>query len=173
MSEQSREASAAETSQQPGSARTMGATVVRMTEIVMPNDSNPHGTVSGGRVMHLVDICGAVAAVRHARRQVVTASIDDVAFVAPVPLGHILLLDGMVTCTGRTSMEVRVIVRGENPLTGEVRQTTTAYLTFVALGDDGQPTAVPELVAENEEQRELIQEATRRRRRRLARYDDP
>ncbi|HJO04930.1 MAG TPA: acyl-CoA thioesterase [Acidobacteriota bacterium] len=149
----------------------MSATAVHMTEMVMPNDTNPHGTVSGGRVMQLIDICGAVAAVRHARRQVVTASFDDVAFVAPVPLGHILLLDGLVTCTGSTSMEVRVIVRGENPLTGAIRQTTTAYLTFVALDGEGRPAAVPDLIAESDEERELMSAATRRRHARLARYD--
>ena len=152
---------------------TMGATAVHMTEIVMPNDTNPHGTVSGGRVMHLIDICGAVAAVRHARRQVVTASFDDVAFVAPVPLGHILLLDGIVTCTGETSMEVQVVVWGENPITAEVQQTTTAYLTFVAIDEVGQPTGVPELIAETDDERKLMLEATRRRQARLARYDIP
>ncbi len=152
---------------------TMAATAVHMTEIVMPNDTNPHGTVSGGRVMQLIDICGAVAAVRHARRQVVTASFDDVAFVAPVPLGHILLLDGRVTCIGETSMEVRVVVRGENPITAAVRHTTTAYLTFVALDENGTPTEVPELVAETDEERALMLEATRRRHARLARYDIP
>ena len=173
MSEESQEMSAVELTDQQQPTRTMAATAVRMTEIVMPNDSNPHGTVSGGRVMHLIDICGTVAAVRHARRQVVTASIDEVAFVAPVPLGHILILDGMVTCAGSTSMEVRVIVRGENPITGDVRQTTTAYLTFVALAEDGQPTAVPELVAETDEQHELMRHAKRRRQARLARFDSP
>ncbi len=171
MSEDSQASPSPGPSDQRRPTGTMRATAVRMTQIVMPNDSNPHGTVSGGRVMHLIDICGAVAALRHARRQVVTASFDDVAFVAPVPVGHILILDGMVTCTGSTSMEVRVIVHGENPITGDVRQTTTAFLTFVALDDDGQPAAVPELIAETDEQRELMLEATRRRRTRLARYD--
>ena len=128
-----------EITEDPIRGGTMKSTAVHMTEIVMPNDTNPHGTVSGGRVMHLIDICGAVAAVRHARRKVVTVSFDNVAFVAPVPLGHILRLDGMVTSTGSTSMEVRVIVRGENPITGNIRQTTTAYLTFVALDEAGCP----------------------------------
>ena len=105
---------------EPGAAderpsRRMRDARVQMTEIVMPNDTNPHGTLSGGRVMQLVDIAAAVAAVRHARRGVVTAAFDEVIFLAPVPLGHIIMLDAQVTCVGRTSMEVKVIVRGENP----------------------------------------------------------
>ena len=173
MSEDSQANASPSPSDQRRPIGTMQATAVRMTQIVMPNDSNPHGTVSGGRVMHMIDICGAVAAVRHARHKLVTASFDDVAFVAPVPVGHILILDGMVTCTGNTSMEVRVVVHGENPITGDVRQTTTAYLTFVALDDDGRPAAVPNLVAETDEQRQLMSEATRRRRKRLAHHDNP
>jgi len=116
-------------------ARPMAEAQANMTEIVMPNDANPHGSVSGGRVLHLIDICAAVAAVRHARRPVVTASFDDVAFMAPVPVGHIITLDAQVTGVGDTSMEVRVDVHGENPVTGDRRHTTTAYTTFVALDD--------------------------------------
>lgn len=143
---------------------------VSMTEIVMPNDTNPHGSVSGGRVMHLIDIAAAVAATRHARRPVVTISIDDVVFHAPVPLGHILLLDSQVTFVGRTSIEVRVVVRGENPLSGYQRHTTAAYVTFVALDDAGRPTMVPELVAETDEERATIERARERRAERLSRH---
>ena len=150
-------------------ARPMSASRVHMTEIVMPNDTNPHGSVSGGRVMHLVDICAAVAAMRHARRHVVTASFDDVSFLAPIPVGHILLLDAQVTFAGRTSMEVKVMVHGENPLTGERRHTTTAYLTFVALDEARRPAPIPELVAETDEERGMMERACRRREARLAR----
>lgn len=145
---------------------------VRMTEIVMPNDTNPHGTVSGGRVLHLIDIAAAVAATRHARRHVVTVAFDEVVFLAPVPLGHILLLDSQVTYVGRTSMEVKVEVRGENPLTGERRDTTTAHVTFVGLDDAGRPATVPGLTAETEAERALMDRARRRRERRLARRDE-
>lgn len=145
-----------------------------MTEIVMPNDTNPHGSVSGGRVMHLIDVCAAVAALRHARRPVVTVAVDELEFHAPVPLGHILLLDAQVTFAGDTSMEVRVLVRGENPLSGEKRHTTTAYLTFVGLDEAGRPARIPELVAETAEEHETIERARRRRQARLeqARKDD-
>lgn len=153
----------------PRPVRPMRDARVRMTEIVMPNDTNPHGNISGGRVMHLIDIAGAVAAMRHARRAVVTVSFDEVIFLAPVPLGHILLLDSQVTCVGRTSIETKVVVRGENPLTGERRHTTTAYVTFVGLDDAGRPALVPELIAETEEERATLDRAQRRREARLAR----
>lgn len=152
----------------PRPSRTMSEGRVRMTEIVMPNDANPHGSVSGGRVMHLIDIAAAVAAVRHARRAVVTASFDDVSFLAPVPVGHIMLLDAQVTFVGRTSVEVKVIVRGENPLTGVQCHTTTAYVTFVALDASGVPTRVPELVAETDEEKAMMERARGRRELRLA-----
>lgn len=134
-----------------------------MIQIVMPNDANPHGSVSGGRVLQLMDICAAVAALRHARRPVVTASFDDVAFLAPVPMGHVLLLDAQVTGVGDTSIEVRVIVRGENPITGDRRHTTTAYVTFVALDDAGRPTRVPDLVAATDEESAILERSRQRR----------
>jgi len=154
----------------PRPGRPMKDTRVRMTEIVMPNDTNPHGSVSGGRVMHLIDIAGAVAAMRHARRPVVTVSFDDVVFLAPVPVGHILLLDSQVTFVGKTSIEVKVLVRGENPLTGDRRHTTTAYVTFVALDDAGRPAIVPELLPESDEERATLERARERREARLARH---
>lgn len=150
----------------------MSDSVVEMTEIVMPNDTNPHGTVSGGRVLHLTDMAGAVSAMRHARNKVVTAAIDEVTFHAPVPLGHVLLLRARVTCVGETSMEVKVVVEGENPLTGERRHTTTAHLVFVALDAEGRPAPVPSLVPESEEERALMERGLERRRARLARRDE-
>ncbi|NKB89876.1 MAG: acyl-CoA thioesterase [Acidobacteria bacterium] len=153
----------------PRDARPMSGSQASMTEIVMPNDANPHGSVSGGRVLHLIDICAAVAALRHARRPVVTASFDDVAFLAPVPIGHVLLLDGQVTGVGRTSIEVRVAVRGENPVTGDLRHTTTAYVTFVALDDAGRPATVPGLVASTPDEEATLERARQRRSARLDR----
>lgn len=151
-------------------SRPMSEARAQMTEIVMPNDTNPHGSVSGGRVMHLIDVCGAVAALRHARRPVVTAAVDELEFLAPVPLGHILLLDAQVTLAAETSMEVKVMVRGENPLTGEKRHTTTAYLTFVGLDESGRPATIPKLAAETDEERATVERAERRRERRLAHH---
>jgi len=150
-------------------AKPMGNARASMTQIVMPNDANPHGSVSGGRVLHLIDVCAAVAALRHARRPVVTASFDEVAFLAPVPMGHVLLLDAQVTGVGDTSIEVRVIVRGENPITGDRRHTTTAYVTFVALDDAGRPSRVPGLRAETDEERASMDRSLRRREARLVR----
>jgi acyl-CoA hydrolase len=143
----------------------MGASFVHMSELVMPNDTNPHGTLSGGRLMHWIDLAGAMSAMRHARRTVVTAAIDEVVFHAPIPVGHMVLLDAVVTCVGRTSMEVRVEVRGENPVTGEGSHTTTARLVFVAL-EDGVPVEVPEVVPETDNEKALHESALRRRRQR-------
>ncbi len=147
--------------------RPMSASVVDMNEIVMPNDTNPHGTLSGGRLMHWIDIAGAMAAMRHARRTVVTVAIDDVVFHAPVPMGFIVLLHAVVTCVGSTSMEVKVDVGAENPVSGESCHTTTAHLVFVAI-DDGRPTTVPGVEPETDEERALHERALERRIERLA-----
>lgn len=146
-------------------ARPMRHSLVGMSELVMPNDTNPLGTLSGGRLMHWVDIAGAMSAMRHARRRVVTVAIDEVTFHAPIPEGFMVLLEAVVTCVGRTSMEVRVEVQGENPVTGEVSHTTTAHLVFVAL-DAGEPAEVPALLPESPEEKALHQRAVERRMRR-------
>ncbi len=151
----------------PVTRRPMSASVVDMSEIVMPNDTNPHGTLSGGRLMHWIDIAGAMAAMRHVRRTVVTVAIDDVVFHAPVPMGFMVLLHAVVTCVGRTSMEVKVDVGAENPVTGESCHTTTAHLVFVAI-DDGRPTTVPGVEPETDEERALHERALERRIERLA-----
>jgi len=151
-------------------ARPMRSSLLRMSELVMPNDTNPHGTLSGGRLMHWVDIAGAMSAMRHARRHVVTAAIDEVAFHAPLPEGFMVLLTAIVTCVGNTSMEVRVEVHGENPVTGDVSHTTTAHLVFVAL-ENGTPAQVPGLVPETAEEHSLHERALRRRERRLSLRD--
>lgn len=147
----------------------MSESRVQMTEIVMPNDTNPHGTVSGGRVLHLIDVAAAVSALRHARRPVVTVAVDEVVFHAAVPVGHVLELAARVTCVGTTSMEVKVEVHGENPTSGERRHTTTAHLVFVALDDEGNAVEVPLLDAETDEEVALMERARARRRRRLER----
>lgn len=144
----------------------MRHSVIEMTELVMPNDTNPHGTLSGGRLMYWIDIAGAMAAMRHARQRVVTVAIDEVVFHAPIPEGFLVQLQANVTCVGRTSMEVRVEVHGENPVSGEVSHTTTAHLVFVAI-DEGEPVEVPPLLPESPEEEALHQRAMERRRRRL------
>jgi acyl-CoA hydrolase len=115
-----------------------------------------------------VDVCAAVAAQRFARTNVVTAAMDSLSFLAPVRQGDIVIVKGMVNWAGRSSMEVGVRVEREDPRTGVRERTSTAYLTFVALGDDGRPTAVPDLKPETTEQRRRWDEACVRRQQRLA-----
>jgi acyl-CoA hydrolase len=134
-----------------------------MTEIVLPNDTNAQGNILGGRVMHLIDIAAAMSAMRHCRRSVNTVHVDKISFRHPIPLGHFVLLEGQVNYVGRTSMEVGVKVWSENPLTGERRHTSSAYLTFVALDGDRQPTPVPPLTLETDDDRRRFAEAEARR----------
>lgn len=151
-----------------GPGRTVSASKVEMTEIVFPNDANPLGNVMGGRVMHWIDICAAVAAGRHARSPVVTASVDKVDFLRPVRVGGILVLRASVNYAHRTSMEVGVKVFNEERATGDRNHVASAYLTFVALDPDtGAPRPVPTIVPESEEEKRRFQEALQRRERRL------
>lgn len=142
---------------------------VDMAEHVLPNDTNPHGTIFGGRVMALVDLAATIAASRHSRRAVVTASIDELTFLNPVKLGHIVLLEAQVNEAFSSSMEIGVNVYSENPITGEKRKTTTAYATFVALDDLGRPTSVPPLLPETPEEEQRQTDARERRNERIVR----
>src|SRR5712692_383221 len=118
-----------------------------MTEIVLPAQTNPLGKLLGGHVMHLVDIAAAIAAHRHSNSYVVTASVDYIDFRNPVSLGEIVILKSQVNRVFHTSMEVGVEVYSENVLTGERKQTTTAYVTFVAIDEHtGRPKPVPPLI---------------------------
>lgn len=134
-----------------------------MTEIVLPSYANALGTVFGGQVAAWIDIAAGVAAMRHARNIVVTASMDDLHFVAPAHVGEIVVLRAHVNRVFTTSMEVGVRVEAENPLTGERRHTATAYLTFVALDATGQRISVPPLLPESEAERRRYQQAEQRR----------
>lgn len=136
---------------------------VTMTEIVLPSDTNALGTIFGGKVMSWIDIAAAIAAGRHARKVVVTASIDALHFLAPVKLGHVLHIRAAVNFASRTSMEVGVRVDSENPLTGELRHTATAYTTFVALDELGRPTPIPALIPETPEEKRRFEQAKKRR----------
>jgi acyl-CoA hydrolase len=144
------------------------STVV-MTELVMPNDTNQLGNCMGGRVMHLIDIAAAISARRHARNTCVTAAVDEIVFHEPVPMGNVLILTANVNLACRTSMEVGVRVEQESSRTGARRHCASAYLTFVALDESGNPTVVPPLVPEDSDDRRRMEEATERRTRRLAR----
>jgi acyl-CoA hydrolase len=143
---------------------------VEMTEVVLPNDANPLGNMLGGRVLHYIDMAAAVAAVRHAGLPCVTASFDSVDFHAPIRIGEACILKAKVTWAGRTSLEVFVEVWAENLRTGERRQTTTAFTTFVAVDPTtGKPAPVPPVAPETEEERRLFESAAARRAERMAR----
>jgi uncharacterized protein (TIGR00369 family) len=124
---------------------------VVLSQMMIPQDANPAGNVHGGVIMKLIDTSGAVAAGRHARANVVTASIDRLDFHSPVFIGDLVFFKASINMVGRTSMEAGVKVEAENLLTGEVRHTSSAYLTYVALDEHGKKREVPRLVLETEE----------------------
>jgi len=138
------------------------------SEIALPNDANGLGAVLGGKVMHLVDLAGAMAAMRHARTPVVTASVDSFQFLHPVRPGELIVLRSSVNRVFRTSMEVGVYVTTENLLTGSRLHTCSAYLTFVALDRNGRATPVAPVIPETEEEKRRYREAGERREYRLA-----
>lgn len=123
-----------------------------LTDIVLPPDTNNHGTIFGGNVMAYIDRVASICAMRHARTRVVTASSDSLDFIAPIHLGEAIQVEGYVTYARKTSMEIYVKVEAENLLTGEKRLTATAYLTFVALDENGKPTPVPPVIPETDEE---------------------
>ena len=147
----------------PVPAKSVKSSQVTMTELVLPTHTNALDTVFGGTVMSWIDICAAIAAQRHAAREVVTASMDRLSFVAPIRRGWVVNLKASVNFTSRTSMEVGVRVDAENPKTGEMFHTASAYMTFVALGSDGKPTEVPKLLLESDEEKRRYAAAQKRR----------
>lgn len=142
---------------------------VEMVDLVLPNHANLLGNIVGGRVMYLIDIAGGLAASRHCRRVVVTASMDSLDFLRPIKVGDAIILHAWVNYTARTSMEVEVRVYAENLMTGRREHTSTALLTFVALDDKGRPTEVPPLLPETEEEWERYRAGEARRQERLKR----
>jgi acyl-CoA hydrolase len=131
-------------------------------------DANSAGNVHGGTVMKLADEVAGLAAIKHSRRRVVTAGMDRMNFLFPIHIGELVTLSACVNNAWRTSMEVGVRVDAENPLTGEIRHTNTAYLTMVALDDDGHPAPVPPLLATTPDEQRRMREAELRRANRLA-----
>ena len=145
------------------------ATLVKWMSVL---DANNGGNVHGGTVMKLCDEAAGLAALRHARKPAVTASVDRITFLNPVHIGEVLTLMASVNAAWRTSMEVGVRVQAENPLTGEQRHTSSAYLTMVAIDEYGRPSVVPELAPESETERRRERAAQLRRERRLAERDE-
>lgn len=139
-----------------------------MSEFALPNDANMLGTLFGGKVMSLVDLAGALAAVRHARCPVVTASVDHMTFLHPIHIGNLVILRSQVNRVFRTSMEVGVKVSVENLRTREIKHTSSAYLTFVAIDKDGNRVPIDPVIPESEEELRRYNAAGVRREHRLA-----
>src|SRR5947199_10755357 len=147
--------------------RPVAASKAEMLEVVLPNDTNPLGNSLGGKVLHLIDMAGAIAAHGQSQSHVVTASVDYVEFVHPIRVGQVIVLQSHVTRAFRTSMEVEVKVYLEDYVTGERRQTSSAFVTYVAVDCEGRPTAVPPLIVHTAEEKRRYREAMERRRWRL------
>jgi len=146
----------------------VSASRISLAQLSQPENANILGNVHGGWIMKLVDEAGALACMRHAQRPVVTVAIDSMVFHKPIRIGDLVFITAGVTYVGRTSLEAEVYVETENPFTGERIETNTAYLLYVALGDDGRPVPVPPLLAETEEEKRKLEEARQRQDRRLA-----
>ena len=138
------------------------------SEFALPNDANTLGNVLGGKVMHLVDLAAALAAVRHSRCSVVTASVDHMSFLHPIHIGQLIVLRSSVNRVFRTSMELGVRVEVENLVTGDIQHTSSAYLTFVALDKSGNRLTIPPVIPETEDEKRRYEEAEERRAYRLA-----
>jgi acyl-CoA hydrolase len=138
------------------------------SELALPNDLNGLGNVLGGKVMHLVDLAAAMAGMRHARRPIVTAALDSMRFLHPVKVGQLIVLRASVNRVFHTSMEIGVKVETETLLTGRKLHTCSAYLTFVAVDENGKPAPIPPVIPETEEEKRRYREAGERREYRLA-----
>ncbi len=134
-----------------------------MAEIVLPNDANPLAALLGGRLMHWIDLAGAMAAHRHSRNYVVTASVDHIDFLVPVRVGDLVILKSSVNRVFHTSMEVGVKVFVENYIGDTSKHVGSAYLTFVAIDKDGKHLKVAPVIPETDEQRRRYDDAGRRR----------
>ncbi|MBS1984123.1 MAG: acyl-CoA thioesterase [Bdellovibrionales bacterium] len=140
---------------------------VHTTEFVLPQHTNQLGAIFGGVLMSWIDICAAIAASRHSGRTCVTASIDQLNFLRPIRKGYVVNLAARVTAVHTTSCEVMVEVQGENVISGECFHTAKAFLTFVALDEEGRPTPMPPLTPRNAHDRVLIEQAKLRRKHRI------
>jgi acyl-CoA hydrolase len=152
--------------------RPVAASQTALVRLMGISDANSAGFVHGGVVMKLCDEAAGITAVKHCRMRVVTAAIDRMTFIHPVHVGELLTCKASANAVWRSSMEVGVRVEAEDPRSGDVRHTSTAYLTMVALDDEGRPTQVPPLVAESEGEQRRMREAELRRRNRLSEREE-
>lgn len=142
--------------------KTISESRVRLSQFMHIDQANAVGNVHGGEIVKLVDEAGALAAIRHARSLVVTVAIDSMTFMEPIYVGNVVTLEAELTYVGNTSMEVRVEVSAENALTGAHTTTNSAYLVYVAIDSQGRPQRVPPLIAETDEEREIMEAAQER-----------
>ena len=149
-------------------ARTVASTQSEMTEIILPNDTNTLGNLLGGRLMHFIDLTGAMAAYRHTRTHVVTAAMDHIDFIQPVHVGDLLILKSNVNRAFTSSLEVGVKVWVEHPQTGVLLHVASAYLVFGAIDKDGKPVKIPALLPETPNEIRRYADALRRREHREA-----
>ena len=141
---------------------------VTLHQLMTPEHSNGFGNVHGGVIMRMVDEAGAICAMRHARRPCVTIAIDSMTFREPVHVGALLMCEARVSYVGRSSIETAVRVHAENPITGETTHTNSAFIVYVALGDNGKPCSVPELELSTDEERKVFAEGRARQQHRLS-----
>jgi acyl-CoA hydrolase len=149
-------------------ARTVASTQSEMTEIILPNDANTMGNLLGGRLMHFIDLTGALAAYRHIRTNVVTAAMDHIDFIVPARVGDLLNLKSSVNRAFRTSVEVGVKVWVEHPQTGEKFHAASAYLVYVSVAPDLRPLPVPQAIPETPDEMRRYADALLRREHREA-----
>lgn len=159
----------AHTSRSQVAGKRVSQSQVTLSQAMMPEHANPMGNVHGGVIMKLADEAGGLCAIWHAQRQVVTVAIDSMTFYSPVHVGDLVVLQASLNWIGHSSLEVGVRVTAENPLTGEQTHTNSAYLVYVALDDQMQPTTVPPLILETKEERQRWADAELRQQHRLER----
>ena len=152
--------------------KSVESSCVTLSQLMQPEHANLRGDVHGGWIMKLVDEAGALAAMRHSQCRVVTVAIDQMTFHEPIRIGDLVMLNAELTYVGRTSMEARVEVIAEDPVSGTRSRTNTAYAVYVALDDERKPRPVPPLVAETAIQKRRMREAKERQARRLANRQD-
>jgi len=140
-----------------------------LTQAMGVTEANVLGNVHGGVIMKLCDEAGGMAAIKHARRPMVTVAVDSMSFHSPVHIGNLLTVKAEVTWVGRTSLETRLVVTSEDIVSGEVTHTNTAYYVYVALGEDGNTVEVPRLICETDEEKRLWEEGAARQTLRLER----
>lgn len=154
-----------------GDAKSVNASRITLTQLMQPEHANLRGDVHGGWILKLVDEAGALAAMRHAQCRVVTVAVDQMHFHEPIRIGDLVIINAEVTYVGRTSIETRVQVLAENPISSERTHTNTAYVVYVALDEQGRPQPIPKLVAETELEKQRMTAGEERQALRLARKD--